>query len=93
MTDTSNIWKDLLTRWPKEMPQKGAVMSVLNESVIFIGFALDDHFVVFQRLTPDAIGARQVILPYASICYIKITSVVPPKMFTEFGFQGTLPKV
>jgi len=93
MTDLSSIWKDLLTRWPKEMPQKGVVMSVLNESVGFVGFALDDHFVVFQRLTPDAMGARQVILPYSSISYIKITAVVPPKVFTDFGFQGSLPKV
>lgn len=93
MEPAKNIWLDLLQRWPKDMPQKGVVMTVLNESIPFVGFVYDDAMMVVQRQTPDAIGARQAIIPFASISYIKITAIVLPKAYTEFGFQGTLPKV
>jgi len=87
------IWYNLLKTWPSEMPHKGVVMTELNESIGFIGFAFDENMAIFQRQTPDALGARQAIIPFTSISYLKITTVVPPKVFTAFGFQGTLPKV
>ena len=68
-------------------------MTELNESIPFIGFVYDDNMMVVQRQTPDAIGARQAIIPFSSISYIKITAIVLPKIFNDFGFEGTLPKV
>ncbi|MBA2115709.1 hypothetical protein [Bremerella alba] len=93
MNPEKNMWLDLFERWPKDMPQKGVIMSELNESIPFVGFALDENMVVVQRQTPDAIGARQAIIPFNSISYLKITAIVPPKAYTEFGFKGALPKV
>ena len=93
MTAEKNIWLDLLERWPKDMPQKGVIMTELNESIPFVGFALDDNMVVVQRQTPDAIGARQAIIPFSSISYMKITAIVLPKSYNDFGFKGSLPKV
>lgn len=88
-----NKWLDLFERWPKDIPQKGVIMTELNESIPFIGFALDDNMVVVQRQTPDAIGARQAIIPYTAISYLKITAIVLPKAYADFGFKGALPKV
>lgn len=88
-----NIWLDLLERWPKDVPHKGVIMTELNESISFVGFAYDDNMVVVQRQTPDAIGARQVIIPFTSISYLKITAIVLPKSFADFGFKGSMPKV
>lgn len=88
-----NVWRDLLERWPKDMPHKGVIMTELNESIPFVGFAYDDDLMVVQRQTPDAIGARQAIIPFRAISYLKITAIVLPKTYTEFGFKGTMPKV
>ena len=93
MTGETNMWLSLLQRWPKDFPQKGVVMTVLNESIPFVGFVYDDTMAVFQRQTPDALGARQAIVPFTAISYVKITAIVVPKAFTDMGFQGTLPKV
>ncbi|PQO47088.1 hypothetical protein C5Y93_06235 [Blastopirellula marina] len=89
----TNVWRDLLERWPKDMPHKGVIMTELNESIPFVGFAYDDNLMVVQRQTPDAIGARQAIIPFRAISYLKITAIVLPKTYTEFGFKGTMPKV
>ncbi|MBI1248058.1 hypothetical protein GC197_09480 [bacterium] len=93
MDSEQNIWLQLLKRWPKGMPQKGVIMTELNESIPFVGFVYDESMMVVQRQTPDAIGARQAIIPFSSISYIKITAIVLPKIFNEFGFEGSLPKV
>lgn len=68
-------------------------MTALNESIPFVAFVYDEHTALFQRQTPDAMGARQVIVPYSSISYIKITAIVLPKVFNEMGYEGTLPKM
>lgn len=93
MTGETNMWLELLRRWPKDFPQKGVVMTVLNESIPFVGFAYDESMAVFQRQTPDALGARQAIVPFTAISYLKITAIVVPKVFNDMGFEGTLPKV
>ncbi|PHR98523.1 MAG: hypothetical protein COA78_26000 [Blastopirellula sp.] len=93
MSDYANQWHQLLKRWPSQMPKEGVVQTKLNESVVFISFALDDHMAVFHRRAPDQMGARQVIIPYESISYLKITAIIPTKIYAEFGFEGTLPNI
>lgn len=90
--DTENVWLRLLKAWPPKMPQQGIVVTELNEQIPFSGFMFDDEVMILQRPTPDAMGGRQVLIPYGSISCIKITAVVPTKMFNEFGFTGSLPK-
>lgn len=89
---TENVWLKLLKSWPEKMPQHGLVVTQINEQIPFVGFIFDDEVMVLQRPTPDAMGGRQVIVPFASIAYLKITAVVPTKLFNDFGFTGTLPK-
>ncbi|MCC9609660.1 hypothetical protein LOC68_04100 [Blastopirellula sp. JC732] len=90
---TENVWLRLLKAWPEKMPQQGIVVTELNEQIPFTGFIFDDEIMILQRPTPDAMGGRQVIVPFQSISYVKITAVVPPKLFNDFGFTGALPKV
>ncbi|MEX0793470.1 MAG: hypothetical protein WD045_10065 [Pirellulaceae bacterium] len=92
MPKDPHAWLEMLRRWPKDLPKRGVLVTTLNEQIPFVGYALDGFAAVVQRQTPDSLGARQVIIPYTAISYLKITAVVPPKMFVEFGFEGELPK-
>jgi hypothetical protein len=90
--DSHEQWKSWFHGWPAEMPPQGVVVTTLGEQIPFQGFLVSDHAVLLQRRTPDAVGARQVILPYGKIDSLKITDVVSPSVFTAAGFQGALPK-
>ncbi|UUO05550.1 hypothetical protein M4951_19505 [Blastopirellula sp. J2-11] len=90
---TENRWLRLLKAWPEKMPQQGLVVTTLNEQIPFTGFVFDDDIMLLQRPAPDAMGGRQVFVPFESIACLKITAVVPTKMFNEFGFSGSLPKI
>lgn len=45
---------------------------------------------LLDRQTPDAVGARKVILPYSQIVGLKITDPIGADAFREVGFSGQL---
>lgn len=80
-------WKELLDVWPKEMARRGVAVTSFGEQIAFAGFSAGDNFLLLERQTPDAVGARTILLPYENIMAIKITDVVKPKQFQAFGFK------
>lgn len=86
-------WKKLFTEWPPEMPARGVLVTSFGEQVPFHGFLIQNELLLIQRKTPDSIGTRQVILPFAEIAALKITDVVKTSLLHDAGFEGTLPKI
>lgn len=84
--ETRDAWKEYFRRWPKEVPQRGVVVTSFGEQVPFEGFATSDSFVVLERKTPDTSGARKVILPYEQVAGLKLTDVIRMKALEPLGF-------
>jgi hypothetical protein len=85
-------WKDWFRRWPADLPRSGVVVIISGEQIPFNGFLVGEEMLLLQRNTPDSVGARQVLLPYQQIDFLKITDVVSPKVFSAAGFAGKLSK-
>ena len=88
--DPETPWKALLTKWPKDLPKRGVLVSVLNDQTPFRSFMLTDEMVLFERINPDPLGARMLLLPYDQIAALKITDVVRESVFRALGFVGKL---
>jgi len=89
--DTGTAWRDFFASWPKDMPHRGVLVTNFDEQVPFDGFMTTDTLLLVERRTPDTIGARKLILPFANILAIKLTDVVRQKIFAAGGFTGELP--
>ena len=89
--DSGAAWREWFLKWPKEMPRKGVLVTDFGEQIPFDGFMTTDTLLVVERRTPDTIGARKVILPYAHVVAIKLIDVLKAKVLTAAGFAGDLP--
>jgi hypothetical protein len=83
-------WKAVFDVWPKEMARRGVLVASFGEQIAFASFSAGEHFLLLERQTPDAVGARNIMLPYDKIMALKITDVVKPKQFQAFGFDMSL---
>lgn len=82
--------RTLLERWPDAAPRRGIVVTTLNDSSPFKSFMLSAELVMFERVNPDALGARYVMLPYTSIAGIKLVDPTSAATFNSLGFEGKL---
>ena len=82
---------DYFLNWPKELPQRGVLVTSFGEQIPFDGFMPTDALLLIERRTPDTIGARKVILSYTQIVAIKLVDVLKAKVLTAAGFAGDLP--
>ncbi|MEE8450594.1 MAG: hypothetical protein V3R99_01735 [Thermoguttaceae bacterium] len=92
MSNSSDGWKAYFSNWPETMAKKGILITNFDEQIPFAGFLASDSFLLLDRQTPDALGARTVILPYGSMTALKLTDVVDQKVFHSIGFEGSLKK-
>ena len=89
--DTS-VWKKLFVDWPAGIPRRGVLITSFAEQFPFDGFLTGDELLYFDRQTPDTIGARAMLLPYANIVAVKFQDVVKPQALQSIGLEGTLTK-
>lgn len=83
---TRDAWKEYFRQWPKDVPQRGVVVTSFGEQIPFEGFATSETFVVLERKTPDTTGARKVILPFEQVAGLKLTDVIRMKALEPLGF-------
>ncbi len=86
----SAIWAQFFLKWPPKLAQRGVVVTAWGDQIPFAGFLRTNDTILLERQTPDAIGARKVLLPYSQIVSVKIVDPVGPETFNEVGFQGQL---
>lgn len=83
-------WKTFFAQWPKDLPHRGVLITVLNDQVPFRAFMISDDMILLERNNPDPIGARIVLVPFDQISTLKITDVVREPVFAASGFIGKL---
>ena len=83
-------WQALIQNWPKDLPQRGVLVTVLNEQIPFRGFMFTDELILFERTNPDPMGARMILLPYTQIASIRIIDVIREQVFAGLGYVGKL---
>ncbi len=92
-TSTSTqSWHTFFSQWPADLKHGGVVIAECGEQIPFDGFMISDEMLVIKRTNPDALGARQVILPFANIAALKLTEPAKTKVFANAGYKGAFPK-
>ncbi|MEM8946526.1 MAG: hypothetical protein AAGD11_15240 [Planctomycetota bacterium] len=81
-------WYSLFSRWPASLPRKGVLVTSLNETIIFKDFWLKDELLLVERLTPDSMGARFVILNFEVINVVKFTNPLTAQEIASAGFSA-----
>ncbi len=85
--DQSTAWRDFFQRWPKGTPRRG-VLVVSFDQFPFVEFLTGEHMIYVERRTPDTLGARTAVVPYAEIQGVKFTDVIDRKVFQGVGFTA-----
>jgi hypothetical protein len=88
MSESKTDWKALFEQWPKAMARRGILILLYGEQINFADFMTGEGFLLLSRSSPDAVGARTILVPYAQIAALKITDVVKNRVFQEIGFRG-----
>jgi hypothetical protein len=87
-----NTWRDVFCHWPAEMPRRGVLVAAFGEQIPFSSFSSIEAFLLVERQSPDAMGARMILLPYDKILGLKIVDVLKPRALQSFGFEPPAPK-
>ncbi len=74
-------------KWPTGMKRQGVVITSFGEQVNFVEFLMGEHAILLERLAPDSVGGRKLVLPYANIQGVKITEPVNNDAMIPFGFR------
>ena len=90
--DASEIWRHCFQNWPEDVGRRGVLVTSFNEQIAFDGFAASDHMLLIERRSPDALGARTILIAYQDVKAFKIVDVVKPKSFQSLGFAVHAPK-
>jgi hypothetical protein len=88
MDMTADAWRILFENWPQSIDRKGMIFSKQNENIPFIDFLITNSLVLIDRGTPDAHGARKVVLALDQIAAIKLAGNQPMSDFQSMGFQA-----
>jgi hypothetical protein len=85
-------WKECFTNWPEHLERRGIIVTSLGEQIPFDDFATSESMLLIERRTPDASGARKVIIPYDGLATLKIVDVAAIKDFAGLGFVEKIGK-
>ena len=81
----SSVWSQIFQKWPDKLPQRGVVVAAFGEQIPFSGFLRTGDALLLERQTPDATGARKIILLYSQIAGLKITDPVSGDVYALRG--------
>jgi hypothetical protein len=82
----TDVWRDCLRNWPAEVERRGVLVTVFGEQIAFNNFATSDTMLLVERIAPDTVGARTVLVDYQQVAALKLTDVVKMKSFQSLGF-------
>ena len=85
-TDAAETWRNCFDKWPPEMARRGVLVTSFGEQIVFDSFATSPDLLLIERRSPDAVGARTVLIAYQNIAAVKIVDVVKIKTFGPMGF-------
>lgn len=79
-------WNTFFCNWPTSLPRRGVLVSDLNETMPFRNFYIHDDMLLIERTTPDAMGARFVLLNFAMVNTVKFTDPLNAENLHGAGF-------
>ncbi|MGI9430182.1 MAG: hypothetical protein ACR2NM_16090 [Bythopirellula sp.] len=83
----SQQWESFFSDWPASLPRSGILVTNLNETMPFKNFWLKDSMLLVERVTPDAMGARFVMLSFEGLNSVKFTNPLSAAEISEAGFR------
>ena len=83
-------WAEFFQNWPEGIPQRGSGISQQGETTPFRGFMLRGELLLFERISPDSLGARFLVLTYDEVAGVKFTDPLKQEVFDASGFTGKL---
>ena len=92
MGEVTKVWRDFFASWPAEMGRRGVVIPAYDEQIPFVDFLIGQDVVILERPTPDAVGGRRVVLPFARIEGVKYTEPLKTQQLLAAGYQGAPEK-
>jgi hypothetical protein len=84
--DAATIWRQFFATWPDGVPQKGVAVTTFGEQIMFVKYLMSEQVLMLERLAPDSVGGRRVIIPYDQIQSVKITDPVNDDVFLKAGY-------
>ena len=87
---SSDTYRQLFNSWPKDIPRRGVLVTLQNETIPFRGFMITDELLLLERTNPDPMGARFILLPFPNVAAVKLIDVLKAKAFAGLGFLGNL---
>jgi hypothetical protein len=78
----------LFSEWPTSIPRTGLVLTTFGETIPFASYMLADGLLLIERKTPDAQGARRIIMPFEQIYAVKILESIEMSRFRAMGFKA-----
>ena len=81
-------WDSFFSNWPASLPRGGVLLTNLNETMPFKDFWLKDGMLLIERVTPDAMGARFVLLSFEALNVVKFTTPLTGAEIAEAGFRA-----
>lgn len=88
MDMTADAWRMLFESWPASIERKGMILSKQNENIPFTNYLVSNSLLLLDRGTPDAHGARKVVLSMDQIAALKLAGAQPMNEFMAMGFQA-----
>lgn len=85
-------WEHFFGNWPEVLHRRGVLQTTLSETLPFKEFFLKDGMLLLERTTPDAMGARFVLLSFETIFAVKFTDPLRAPEIAKAGFLTELPK-
>ncbi|NOY40942.1 MAG: hypothetical protein GXP26_03770 [Planctomycetes bacterium] len=83
---TTQTWRSFLTNWPAEFQRRGVLLSVLNETIPFNNFWLQDEMILIERKNPDTSGARFILITFDRIDSVRLIDPVSESAIAKAGF-------
>lgn len=84
--DFASLWRQFFASWPESIPQRGVLVTSYGEQIAFAKFLLSEHFLMIERVAPDTVGARRLLVPYAKIETVKLTDPIRDEAFLAAGY-------
>jgi hypothetical protein len=82
-----NEMQKVFAEWPSGIPRNGVLLTTFGENIPFVSYMIRGDLLLVERKTPDAQGARRVIMRFEAIAAVKIMDAIEMPRFESMGFH------
>jgi hypothetical protein len=82
-----NEMQRVFAEWPSGIPRNGVMLTTFGENIPFVSYMIRGDLLLVERKTPDAQGARRVIMRFDAIAAVKILDAIEMPRFETMGFH------